>query len=217
MKAGQQRVQPEPQAEDPFGLSAWATSQREADVQTMTGRDLLLGTVFHLSSGGDGAERAGRAFTTWGRVATGGFEADVSDTGEDRVATDGDMTTGMVGLDAEWDRALAGIMFSHSVDDRDTRDGGESSIEAAGDREDGSENPPTFGGGEQGEIRAAGRELDAVEDERLGRRAMGGRPKTRCQRRLRRRGERVWIRARMVENRGRNSACRPSCSTEIGG
>ena len=82
MKAGQQRVQPEPQAEDPFGLSAWATSQREADVQTMTGRDLLLGTAFHLSTGGDGAERAGPGFTTWGRVATGGFEADVSDPGE---------------------------------------------------------------------------------------------------------------------------------------
>ena len=97
------------------------------------------------------------AFTTWGRVAAGGLKADVSKPGENRVATDGDVTTGMVGLDVEWDHALAGIMFSRSVGDRDTRDGGESFIEATGKREDGRENPPTFRGGEQGEIRAAGR------------------------------------------------------------
>ena len=45
------------------------------------------------------------------RSATGGFEAGASEPGEDRVATDGDVTTGMVGLDAERDRALAGVMF----------------------------------------------------------------------------------------------------------
>ena len=86
----------------------------------------------------------------------------MSKPGEDRVATDGDVTTGRVGLNAKWDHALAGTMFSHSVGERDTRDGGESFLKATGKREDGSENPPTFGGGEQGEIRAAGREWDAV-------------------------------------------------------
>ena len=86
------------------------------------------------------------AFTTWGDVAIGGLEADVSKPDEDRVATDGDVTIGMIGLDVEWDHALSGIMFSHSVGDRDTRDEGESFIEATGKGEDRRENRPTFWG-----------------------------------------------------------------------
>ena len=75
------------------------------------------------------------------------------------------------------------LTANRSVGDRDTGDRGESSIEAAGEREDGSQIPPTFGGDEQREIRVAGRELAAVEDKRLGRRAKGGKPRMRCQRR----------------------------------
>ena len=105
----------EPQAEDddPFGLPAWATdAAREADAQTITADDILLRSAFHLSSGGDGTHGAGPAFTAWGRVATGGFETE-----EDGVTMDGDVTTGLVGFDAEWERALAGIMLSQSSGD----------------------------------------------------------------------------------------------------
>ena len=102
-------VEPELEDEDPFGLPEWAKdTEREAEAQTITADDLLLRSAFHLSSGGGGAGE-GPAFTAWGRVATGGFEAE-----EDDVTMDGDVTTGLIGFDAEWERALAGVMFSQS-------------------------------------------------------------------------------------------------------
>ncbi len=85
--------------------SAW--DDRQA-IRSMTGRDVLLGSSFHLSSGAP--DRDGAALTAWGRVATGGFEADV-----DNVRMDGDVTTGLLGFDAEWDRVLAGVMVSQSA------------------------------------------------------------------------------------------------------
>ena len=110
---GEAGTEPEVEDDDPFGLPKWATdAEREADAQTITADDLLLRSAFHLSSGGDGAHGEGPAFTAWGRVATGGFEAV-----EDGVTLDGDVTTGLVGFDAEWERALAGIMFSQSAGD----------------------------------------------------------------------------------------------------
>ena len=109
---GEAGAEPEVEGDDPFGLPKWATDAgREADARTITTDDLLLRSAFHLSSGAQG-EGAGPAFTAWGRVSTGGFEAV-----EDGVTMDGDVTTGLVGFDAEWERALAGIMFSQSSGD----------------------------------------------------------------------------------------------------
>ena len=102
--------EPEIEDDDPFGLPEWAkNAEREADAQTISADDILLRSAFHLSSGGDGTH-AGPAFTAWGRVATGGFEAV-----EDGVSMDGDVTTGLIGFDAEWERALAGVMLSQST------------------------------------------------------------------------------------------------------
>ena len=99
--------------DDPFGLPEWAkNAEREADGEALTADDILLRSAFHLSSGGDGTQGGGPAFTAWGRVATGGFEAEA-----DSVTMDGDVTTGLIGFDAEWERALAGIMFSQSKGD----------------------------------------------------------------------------------------------------
>ena len=78
--------------------------------RAVTSREILLGSSFHLSAG-NGAE-GGTAFAAWGEVATGGFEADVDD-----VRMDGEVTTGMIGIDAEWDRLLAGVMLSRSEGD----------------------------------------------------------------------------------------------------
>ena len=95
--------------DDPFGLPVWAkNAEREAEGQTISADDILLQSAFHLSSAGDGTH-AEPSFTVWGRVATGGFEAV-----EDGVAIDGDVTTGFIGFDAEWERALAGVMLSQS-------------------------------------------------------------------------------------------------------
>ena len=96
---------------DPSRWPEWASeSEQRGGTRTMTERELLLGSSFHLSSGGDAS--GGPAFAAWGRVATGGFEADVDD-----VRMDGDVTTGLIGLDAEWDRVLAGLLLSQSKGD----------------------------------------------------------------------------------------------------
>ena len=105
----------EPQAEDddPFGHPEWAkNAEREADARTITAEDIRLRSAFHLSSGGDGTHEGGPTFTAWGRVVTGGFRAE-----EDGGTMDGDVTNGLVGFDAEWERALAGIMLSQSSGD----------------------------------------------------------------------------------------------------
>ena len=75
---------PEDKADDAFGLPEWAKdARREQEARTITADDLLLRSAFHLSSGS--GEPGGPAFTTWGRVSTGGFDAEVDD-----VTTGGD-------------------------------------------------------------------------------------------------------------------------------
>ena len=106
--AGEPGAMPETQANDPFGLPEWAKgTQREESAQSLTANELLLGSAFHLSSGGGQGE--GPAYTAWGRVARSGFEAEVDD-----VTMDGDVTSGLIGFDAEWERVLAGVMLSQS-------------------------------------------------------------------------------------------------------
>ena len=106
---------PETDADDPFGLPDWATrAQREESAQSLTANDLLLGSAYHLSSGG--GQGAGPAYTAWGRVATSGFEAE-----DDDVTMDAHVTSGLIGFDAEWARVLAGVMLSQSTGEGDYR------------------------------------------------------------------------------------------------
>ena len=93
---------------DPFAVPQWPTrSGLETDGDDITTDDLLLGSAFHLSSGGGQGEDP--AYTAWGRVARSGFEAEVDD-----VTMDGNVTSGLIGFDAEWERVLAGVMLSQS-------------------------------------------------------------------------------------------------------
>ena len=76
----------------------------------VTGRDLLLGSAFHLAAEGDGT---GPGLAAWGRVTAGGFDGEApADDGSVRV--DGDVTTGILGADATWNRLLAGVAVSVS-------------------------------------------------------------------------------------------------------
>ena len=94
--------------DDPFALPEWTTrSGLETDGDDITTNDLLLGSAFQLLSGGSADN--GPSFTAWGRVARSGFEAEVDD-----VTMDGDVTSGLIGFDAEWERLLAGVMLSQS-------------------------------------------------------------------------------------------------------
>ena len=76
----------------------------------LSGRELLLGSAFHLAKEGEGG-RPGLA--AWGRVTVGGFDGEApADDGSVRI--DGDVTTGILGADAEWNRLLAGVAVSVS-------------------------------------------------------------------------------------------------------
>ena len=105
---GEPGAVPEAPSDDPFGLPDWATrTQREESAQSLTANELLLRSAFHLSSGG--GQGGGAAYTAWGRVARSGFDAEVDD-----VTMDADVTSGLIGFDAEWERVLAGVMLSQS-------------------------------------------------------------------------------------------------------
>ena len=81
------------------------------ETRSMTSRELLLGSSFQLSAGG---ENGAPSWTGWGHFATGGFEADV-----DGTPMDGDVTTGFLGADVGADRWLAGIALSLTEGDGD--------------------------------------------------------------------------------------------------
>ena len=74
------------------------------------GRELLLGSAFHLAREGDGRAPG---LAAWGRVTVGGFDGEApADDGNVRI--DGTVTTGILGADAAWDRLLAGVAVSVS-------------------------------------------------------------------------------------------------------
>ena len=72
----------------------------------MSGRELLRQSAFHLTGGGAG-ERP--AYTLWGRMAFGAFEARV-----DETTLKSDVTTGFIGVDGQWGRVLAGVAVALS-------------------------------------------------------------------------------------------------------
>ena len=74
------------------------------------GRELLLGSAFHLATDG---ERSGPGLAAWGRVTVGGFDGEApAENGNVRL--DGNVTTGILGADADWNRLLAGVAVSVS-------------------------------------------------------------------------------------------------------
>ena len=82
------------------------------DSSPLSGRELLAGSVFQLSSGS--GREAGPAedvrWTLWGRGAASRFDAR-----EGALSLDGDVTTLTLGVDARWSRMLAGIAVSQSA------------------------------------------------------------------------------------------------------
>ena len=88
---------PEEEPVSQLRLPDWdERSKLDATTRSMTMDEIVLGSSFHLSAGERVPGHA--AFSAWGRFVTGGFEAT-----QDKVTLDGDVTTGMLGADAEWD------------------------------------------------------------------------------------------------------------------
>ena len=80
-------------------------------VRSVTGRELLLGSSFHLALDGEGG--GGTGLAAWGRATVGGFDGQGdAETGAMRM--DGEVITGTLGADAQRGRWLAGLAFSVS-------------------------------------------------------------------------------------------------------
>ena len=88
----------------------------------MTGRELLLGSAFHLTHGGeaDGAGGASTRWTAWGGAAASGFDGEA-----DGLIVDGDVTTFTFGADAARGRWLGGVALAHSTGEGGFRDHGD--------------------------------------------------------------------------------------------
>ena len=74
-------------------------------------RQALVGSAFRLNLN-QNADGSAPRLTAWGRVAHTQFDGQ-----EGRLALDGDVTTGTLGVDTQGDRWLAGIAVSHSRGD----------------------------------------------------------------------------------------------------
>ena len=91
--------------DDPAAVSAPARS--------MTGRELLLGSSFHLATPGEGS---GPGLAAWGRAAHGSFDGEeAADDG--RLRIDGEVLSDTLGADVDWGRLLAGVAVSLSEGD----------------------------------------------------------------------------------------------------
>ena len=101
----------DPWAEQPAADPRLGQSQI-LQLPTVRLRDVLLGSSFRLALGDDDASPGHMRLTAWGRVAGTQFD------GRDGALTlDGNVLTGTVGVDSEWDRLLAGVAVSHSLGD----------------------------------------------------------------------------------------------------
>ena len=93
------------------GLEELDWRDRKGDTQDMTATELLLGSAFQLSTGG---ENGAPTWTAWGNFSMSGFEAEVND-----VTMNGDVTSGFLGADISRDQWLGGLALSMSQGDGD--------------------------------------------------------------------------------------------------
>ncbi len=90
------------------GLDTHASTT--ATTRSMSAREALLGSSFHVAPERDGP---GPFLAAWGRVTQGGFDGEeTSDAATVRL--DGEVVTGTLGADADWGRVLAGVAVSFS-------------------------------------------------------------------------------------------------------
>ena len=99
----------DPWADQP-GADPRLGQSQTLQLPTVSLRDVLLGSSFRLPLGDDDAVPGHMRLTAWGRVAGTQFNGRDGD-----LTLDGDVLTGTVGVDSEWDRLLAGLAVSHSL------------------------------------------------------------------------------------------------------
>ena len=100
-----------------WGGSGGEDAAKRPASRSLTERELLLGSSFMLSLGGDGANGTGTAWTAWGRAASSSFDGEA-----DGLAVDGDVTTFTFGADVARERWLGGVALAHSTGEGGFRD-----------------------------------------------------------------------------------------------
>ena len=106
-----------------LGWDAWPDAGRDprlgqSQSVNLDLRRLLLGSSFRLAFGRDDVGSGWPRLTAWGRVAGTTFDGrDGIDGRDGTLSLNGDVLTGTVGVDGEWDRLLAGLAVAHSRGD----------------------------------------------------------------------------------------------------
>ena len=107
------------------GANAWTLREEDGlagSTETMSERELLLGSSFHLAlgAGGEDTVAGDTRWTAWGRAASSRFDGEA-----DGLRLDGEVTTFTLGADAAWSRWLAGVAVSLSEGAGSYRDQGD--------------------------------------------------------------------------------------------
>ena len=107
--AGSGNTGTDPWAAQPGTDPRLGQSRTLAIGKAFTLRQILLGSSFRLAFGAADADSSHPRLTAWGRFAGTRFDGQDGD-----LTLDGDVFTGTVGVDGEWDRVLAGVAVAHS-------------------------------------------------------------------------------------------------------
>ena len=102
-------------AKDELG---WMELEPDKGLETLSGAEAMLRSSFQLSS--EGGSGLGLVWTAWARMATSGFASS-----DEALALDGNVTSGLLGVDAEGGDWLAGAAFAYSRGDGTYRRTGE--------------------------------------------------------------------------------------------
>ena len=102
---------PSPDSAIDGGAQPGSTARTAAGRGPPSLRDILMGSSFHYTSAGDGAEYAGgfRDWSVWGRTASTQFRG-----ADGPLSLEGAVDTGMIGTDALWNRWTLGLVLAHS-------------------------------------------------------------------------------------------------------
>ena len=100
---------PAHEPDESIGLPVWPTDGSPAlATSTFTYRDLVHRSRFLVKR--RTRDESEPLFSAWGRAVTSGFGGEMAD-----LAMTGDVTTGLIGADAEWESMIVGVVLSQSV------------------------------------------------------------------------------------------------------
>ena len=107
------------------GESVWTDIEDEAKPETLSADEAMLRSAFRLSS--DAGDGTGRAWTAWDRMARSRFFST-----DDDLTLSGNVTSALLGVDAERGHWLAGVALAHNRGDGSHRHAGDAQTSIGG-------------------------------------------------------------------------------------